>query len=118
MAEEGEILEMRMKVVPGEGFSAPVSLRLDIAVPSPVLPFVTLWRASYDLGTTVPPYPSVTWTLPLDPDSPPEGYEWVTNVALQAKNVGITAFYVNTRVTGEGGGQTVTDSSSYVVHLS
>jgi hypothetical protein len=118
VAEEGEMLEMQVKVVPDDEFSAPVSLRMDIAVPSPGLPFLTLWRASYDLGTTFPPYPPVTWSLALNPDSPPEEYGWVTGVARHAKGFGITSFSVNVRVTAEGSGQTVSESPSYMVRLS
>ncbi|MDE4908922.1 hypothetical protein L0665_09920 [Methanogenium marinum] len=117
-AEEGELLEMQVRVVPGEEFSAPVSLRLDIAVPSPGLPFITLWEGSFDLGTTSPPYRPVTLSLPLDPNSPPEEFEWVTGVARQAKTLGIASFSVNVRITAEGGGQIVSESPSYTVRLS
>lgn len=118
VADEGEVLAMQVQVVPEKGFSAPVSLRMDIIVPSPGLPFVTLWKGSYDLGTTSPPYPPVSWYLPLDPDTPPEEYEWVTGVARQAKALGITTISVHVRVTAVGGGQMVTESPSYIVRLS
>ncbi|GAB7015301.1 hypothetical protein JCM10550A_06670 [Methanogenium cariaci] len=118
VAEEDEILAMQVRVIPEDGFSASVSLRLDIVVPSPVLPVVTLWSGSYDLGTISPPYPPVVWSLPLDPENPPEGYEWVTGVARQAKALGISTVSVNVRVTAASGEQMVTESPSYTVRLS
>lgn len=108
---------MHLQVVPESGFSEPVDVKLRIKVPDPALGIFTIYDGVQDLGTHTYPYDPMEYSLALDPDNPPEGYEFIRKAYNAAKKMNIRCVDVNILVRASGGGFVCEEKLNYKVNL-
>ncbi|ADN37033.1 conserved hypothetical protein [Methanolacinia petrolearia DSM 11571] len=103
-ASKGESLNMKLEIVPDDGFREPVDVKIRIRVPDPAVGIFTIYNQVHDLGVHSYPYTPMCFTQALDPDNPPEGYEFIKKAYAAAKKMKIDAVDVHVDVTASGGG--------------
>jgi len=116
-ASKGESLDMRFEIVPYNGFSEPVSVKLRVKVPDPAVGIFTIYDEVHDLGTHAYPYCPLCYTQNLDPGNPPSGYEFVKKAYATAKRMKIESIDVQVHVKASGGGFTCEEKSQYKVNF-
>lgn len=95
---------MKFEIIPNEGFFDPVNVKLRIKVPDPAIGFFTIYDQVHDLGTHAYPYCPVCYTQDLDPENPPEGYDFIKKAYSAAKKMKIESIDVHVHVRASGGG--------------
>ena len=114
-ASKGESLNMKFNIVPYKGFSDPVSVKLRVKVPDPAVGIFTIYDRLHDLGTHTFPYCPLCYTQDLDPENPPEGYEFIRKAYATAKKMKIESINVHVHVRASGGGFVCEEKSRYKV---
>jgi hypothetical protein len=116
-ASKGEDLDMRFEIVPVEGFCDPVDVKIRIKVPDPAVGIFTIYNQEHDLGLHTYPYDPMCFKQSLDPDNPPEGYEFIRKAYTAAKKMNIESIKVHVHVKATGGGFVCEEKSVYMVNF-
>ena len=116
-ASKGESLDMKFEIVPAEGFCEPVDVKIRIKVPDPAVGIFTIYNQVHDLGVHSYPYQPLCFRQDLDPENPPEGYEFVKKAYAAAKRMKIDAIDVHVDVTASGGGFVFMEKPVYRVNF-
>lgn len=114
-ASKGESLDMRLEIIPYNGFSEPVNVKLRIKVPDPALGLFTIYDQVHDLGTHIHPYCPLCYTQDLNPENPPAGYGFIKKAYSAAKKMKIDSIDVHVYVKASGGGFVCENKSLYKV---
>ena len=114
-ASKGQRLDMKLEIIPNNGFSGPVDVKLRVKVPDPAVGIFTIYDQVIDLGRCSHPYSPLCYTQDLDPDNPPEGYEFVKKAYSAAKRMNIESIDVQIHVKASGGGFVCEERPQYKV---